>query len=207
MPHSCKLPVKKQAQQKYHAIVRASVALFLKHGYTRTSMDAVAQAANVSKQTVYSYFKNKDDLFCKMIESECARHSPSDKMLDDPKLKPDDALFCIGRGFIEMISSPRGIAIHRLVMAEAERHPQIAKLFYESGPLRMQALLVHYLEHRGGKFFTINDVNMAASYFFSLVKGRYHLRMSLKIRPIPSKKELDSHVQDVVKLFNKLYAS
>src|SRR3954470_1609134 len=111
--------LRKNARRKYDAILKSACRLFLKHGYTRTSMDAIALDAKVSKQTVYSYFTNKDVLFCQIIEDLCARHSPSESMLEASTLSPEEALYRIGRGWIDMITAPRGLAIHRLVMAEA----------------------------------------------------------------------------------------
>jgi TetR/AcrR family transcriptional regulator, repressor for uid operon len=44
-------------------IVDAALATFSKNGYDRTRMDDIAEAANVSKGTLYLYFKNKEELF------------------------------------------------------------------------------------------------------------------------------------------------
>ena len=48
--------------------------LFLTEGFERTSMDSIAQAAGVSKQTVYSHFANKDDLFRSCIAAKVAEY-------------------------------------------------------------------------------------------------------------------------------------
>ena len=198
--------LRKNAKQKYDAILKAAYQLFLKNGYTGTSMDAVAQAADVSKQTVYSYFTNKDVLFCQMIEAQCARHTPPETFLDNPKLKPEDALFRIGRGFLDLISSPRGLAICRLVMSEAEHHPRIAKLFYETGPLQRHAMLARYLSKPEiNNVFAIDDMDAAVMNFFALVKSRHYLRLQLRIKPLPTKQEFDSHVRDSVKIFCQIY--
>lgn len=200
--------LRKNARTKYMAILKSACQQFLKYGYTRTNMEKIAKEAGVSKQTVYSYFTNKDVLFCKMIEAECARHRPANLLLEKYSLRPEDTLYHIGHGFVDMISSPRGIAIHKLVMAEVDRHPHIAQLFYESGPLSMQALLLDYFSKKVELgIFVIDDIEAAASNFYALVKGRYHLRMQLKIKPAPSKKEVDKHIRDVVKVFLKIYGA
>lgn len=169
-------------------------------------MDAIAQDADVSKQTIYSYFKNKDVLFCQMIEAQCAKHCPPEIFLENPNLKPEDVLFRIGRGFLEMLSSPRGIAIWRLVSAEAERHPRIAKLFFDTGPARKKEMLMSYLTRADNKhIFEIDDAEAAALNFFALVKSRHHLRLQLRVKPLPSKQEMDDHVRDSITVFFKLY--
>ena len=51
-------------------IINAARDLFSKYGYKKVSMDEVANTANVTKKTVYSYFKDKDSLFAYFIEEE-----------------------------------------------------------------------------------------------------------------------------------------
>ena len=54
----------RRSQEK---IIGAAEAAFLKHGYLGTSMDAVAELAGVSKQTVYSNFGSKEALFLRVV--------------------------------------------------------------------------------------------------------------------------------------------
>jgi TetR/AcrR family transcriptional regulator, mexJK operon transcriptional repressor len=198
--------LRKNAQRKYDAILKSACRLFLKHGYTHTSMDAIALDAGVSKQTVYSYFTNKDVLFCQMIEDLCNRHSPPESLAASHALKPEEALLRFGRGFMDIIASHRGLAIYRVVMAEAERHPRIAHLFFESGPARMQAALTAYLERQvANGIFAIENVDHAASQFFAMLKGWNQMRMLLKLKPLPSKSYLNAHLQETVSGFCKMY--
>lgn len=191
---------------KHKAIVRAATRLFLKNGFSATSMDDVAELAQVTKQTVYSHFGNKDGLFKEIISYQCIKHSPTEDMLADENLPIEKLLFRVGVGFLGMISSNEGLAIHRLVMSEAERKPALAKLFYETGPKRMNDLLTDYLDrqNRRGKL-KIKNTASAASYFYSLLKGRYHLRMALKVKPLPTQQELNAHVRETVVVFMHLY--
>jgi AcrR family transcriptional regulator len=51
-------------------IINSARNLFSKYGYKKVSMDEIANDANVTKKTVYSYFKDKDSLFSYFIEEE-----------------------------------------------------------------------------------------------------------------------------------------
>ena len=51
-------------------VLDAAHELFLEHGFEGTSMDAIAQAAGVSKPVVYDCFASKDDLFTAMLDRE-----------------------------------------------------------------------------------------------------------------------------------------
>src|SRR3989442_15569455 len=52
-----------RAQANRDAILTAAQELFIQHGFGSTSMDAIAVAANVSKQTLYRYYLHKQALF------------------------------------------------------------------------------------------------------------------------------------------------
>ena len=198
--------LRKNAKQKHAAILKAAGRLFLKHGYTHTSMDAVALAAGVSKQTVYSYFTNKELLFRCMIEELCNLHTPSEAFLADPALLPQEALLKISKGFMDTISSSIGLGVHRLAVAEAPRHPRVAELFYQSGPQKMQNLLERYLERQVALGnFRIDNIECAAAHFFGMLKSWYQMRMLLKLKPQPTKTEIDKHIKHTVEVFYHLY--
>jgi TetR/AcrR family transcriptional repressor of mexJK operon len=50
-------------QRKHDAIAAAALVLFARDGYERTSVDAIAAEAGVSKRTVYSHYGDKENLF------------------------------------------------------------------------------------------------------------------------------------------------
>ena len=52
--------VRSKSESKRKQILDAATILFTEQGYSSTSMDLIAKNANVSKQTVYSHFGNKD---------------------------------------------------------------------------------------------------------------------------------------------------
>lgn len=57
-----------RSERKRAAILDAAEALFVSEGYERTSVDAIAARATVSKRTVYDYFEDKQGLFLRVLE-------------------------------------------------------------------------------------------------------------------------------------------
>src|SRR6202521_3728108 len=53
---------------KPNAIVLAGLQLFTRYGYRKTSIDDIAQAAQVAKRTVYLHFDNKAAVFLAILE-------------------------------------------------------------------------------------------------------------------------------------------
>jgi AcrR family transcriptional regulator len=60
MPAASRSP---RAEGKRDAILAASITLFGRYGYRRTSMEEIAREAGIAKGTVYLYFPTKEVLF------------------------------------------------------------------------------------------------------------------------------------------------
>ena len=64
-------------------ILNAAMALFAQHGFDHVSMNAVAEAAGVSKANVFHHFKSKDELYLNAMRQACeASRSSLDAMAD-----------------------------------------------------------------------------------------------------------------------------
>nr|WP_030902395.1 TetR family transcriptional regulator [Streptomyces sp. NRRL F-5126] len=66
----------RKKQRTREAISQAAIALFLEHGFNQVSVAQVAEAAEVSKRTLFAYFPAKEDLVTHRLadhETEIAR--------------------------------------------------------------------------------------------------------------------------------------
>ena len=181
---------------------------FLLKGFEGASMDAIADAAGVSKLTIYNHFKNKDVLFKEVIISECDKHEYNPELLQHlVKQSPKTALTAIARSFLGLVLEPKVVEMYRVIISEAAKRPKISQLFYEAGPERMiQGFAKLLQEFCKQKRLKIADPHRATHHFFLLVKGELHMRALLNIPPEPTKKERELHIRDVVNLFVKTYA-
>lgn len=57
--------------QKKRAIALASIELFAKDGFAKTSVDSIAKAADVGKGTVYLYFDSKEEIIIEIWDYVC----------------------------------------------------------------------------------------------------------------------------------------
>jgi TetR/AcrR family transcriptional repressor of mexJK operon len=150
-------------------------------GFERTSMDAIASAAGVSKQTVYSHFQNKDELFRNCIDGKIQQYqlglaaSASDLPLRE-------GLIGFGERFLSLLCDPAVIAMWRLVISEAGAHPNIAELFYEAGPkTTIQAIRKLLVRHGELGELEVDDYDYAARLFLAMVRGEHHSRAMLNL--------------------------
>ncbi|MFP4476623.1 MAG: TetR/AcrR family transcriptional regulator [Desulfatibacillaceae bacterium] len=58
----------REREQRYESILRAAQTRFSRDGYHATSMESIAEIAEVSVGTVYFYFKNKEDLLVHLLD-------------------------------------------------------------------------------------------------------------------------------------------
>ena len=58
---------------KKEEIIKSAKKLFSTYGYKKVSMNEIAQDANVTKKTIYSYFKDKEDLFNEILRQEISK--------------------------------------------------------------------------------------------------------------------------------------
>lgn len=196
-----------KSEAKAEAILSAAAELFLGQGFQGTSMDAVAQRAGVSKQTVYSHFANKEELFKACIGAKVAGYG-----FDETAVVEDDdlrtALLTVARRFVELLLDPDVVAMHRVVMGEAASQPRIASLFFDSGPKRTKAAVCRFLKRQVDKgLLRIPEDQLlyAAVQLLNMAIGMYQLQLLLGLRDSVEEAELGPHLAQVVDDFLTLY--
>lgn len=183
---------------KRDAILQAARDVFLREGYG-ASMDLVAAEAGVSKQTVYNHFRHKRDLFRAIVE---ALGEEFLAVLDDPdnvEGGPSETLTVLAHRFLFLALTPPLLGLHRMLVAEALRFPDLAKEVYAAGPALTIARLASYLEEQDRKgALSVPDPALAAEQFLGALSGQIHLRAVLGLCEAPSKGELERAVRYAV---------
>ena len=59
--------MRKKQDQTRRRIIDAAYELFWRSGFARTSIDSIAARSGLTKRTVYSYFRSKDDLLAAVL--------------------------------------------------------------------------------------------------------------------------------------------
>jgi TetR/AcrR family transcriptional repressor of mexJK operon len=205
-PERCSGPGRPKDLEKRAAILEAAKRLFPQHGFEGTSMDAVAAEAGVSKLTVYSHFGSKEALFIETIRCNCGDLLAWPLFEVDVKAPAHDQLMLVARAFFDLMMSDSALGMHRTLVASSQQSPKLAKLFWEAGPLQVQAALARMLDKEvAASQLQITDTRRAASQFFALLKGEQHARMLFGCGQ-PSPEEAEAHLQATVDMFLRAYA-
>lgn len=185
-------------------IVRAARALFLEHGVAAVSMDGIAQAAGVSKKTIYSHFANKEELLIEVIFTEAAQFQIPDPDLqsvgDFHQLRRQ--LIELGVKFVSMLSLPGIVDLGNLLIAESRRHPGIIQQFMKYGPEDKHAKLAAYLKKADAAgLLDIPEPEVSSDQLFALWQGMWHLKQQMGLAGPPSPDWIQSHCTKAVDLF------
>lgn len=193
---------------KRRAIVDAATELFAARGYGAVSMDAIARAADVSKATLYAHFTSKDALFATIVQVACRENvMPEDELPDreiaDTSGDVTAALQALGGRMLRFFLRDLSLAIHRLVIAESERFPELGRAFYDNGPAACRDMLAAWMERR--RDLSVPYPHVAAEQFIGLLRTGLFLRATLGLAPDPDEASIDAAVTAAVGTFMRAY--
>lgn len=155
-------------------IREAAAALFLERGYQSTSMDDIAAAARVSKQTIYTHFADKQELFADLVLGNAERVDAFLSTMADTLrgTEAEAGLRRFARLYVHFVIRPEVLRLRRLVVGEAGRFPELARTYYERVPGRVYSTLAQLLQELAGRgHLMIDDPDLAAQHFVWLVLG------------------------------------
>jgi AcrR family transcriptional regulator len=183
------------------AILDVAADVFLEDGYAAASMSEIAARLGGSKGTLYNYFKSKEELFSAYVERHCIWHREAvNEMLEDTDLR--NALARFGRTYLALILTDQSLRFFRLIAAEAERSPEVGRIFYESGPQKGAAMMGGYLGQmieRG--VLRPTDPVTAAHQFIGLCQNRLWKARLCNVSPEPTEQEIGADVDAAVATF------
>ncbi|WP_035387363.1 TetR/AcrR family transcriptional regulator [Ferrimonas senticii] len=198
------LKLSPRSLRKREQIIDAAGELFTSHGYFETSMDQIAAAAEVSKQTVYAHFGSKDELFTHCIEQRCSEVSVTPPQIcagEDPNKQMVE--YCLQLS--EMMQSEPALYVLRLCVSQAETHPQLSQRFFAAGPRCLADQLAAWLTALDGQHgWQFTDPHSAAEQLMVLIKGMVGLRLELGLQG-ETESQRRQRIEQAVLLFSRGY--
>ncbi|WP_109584028.1 TetR/AcrR family transcriptional regulator [Cupriavidus plantarum] len=140
-PKSEGLRERKQRETRQR-IAEVALRMFLADGYEGTTLDAIADAAGISRRTFFSYFKSKDDIILFGLEADSAELI-ADLLKTSPDVAPLDAV--------------RDVMVKRIARYTTEEMTAIDNLMLSSESLlaRKQAF---YVRQEQALFLALREV-------------------------------------------------
>jgi TetR/AcrR family transcriptional repressor of mexJK operon len=165
-----------RSARKRQTILSAGRSLFLSNGYQGTSVDQIAASAEVSKQTVYKHFGDKQELLLAIVnnalESTVAPFLERIAALADT-IDLETDLTDLAADYLRAVLQEPVVQLRRLVVGEANRVPALAQLYYDQAPARTLSAFADCfarLHDRG--LLNVIEPALAAEHFAFLIVGR-----------------------------------
>lgn len=194
-------PTREDAELLSEKIVDVAGQLMLEHGYHGTSIEAVASAAGVAKRTLYSRFPDKSELFAAVIERRRMRFLAPVSRISAAGGTLEEQLTLIGRHMLDWALKADTVALKRLMAAEIERFPELARTLHREGREQTIDAIAGVLAvaQQAGVLREI-DIRFAALQFLEMVMGPADL-LAHYGQPAPAGARRGEFVDQVIDMF------
>jgi TetR/AcrR family transcriptional regulator, mexJK operon transcriptional repressor len=202
-------PDQSRSDAKRRAILDVASEVFIAQGYAATSMSEIATRLGGSKGTLYNYFRSKEELFSAFIVDTC--QGPAMTYFD--RLPPigegrsvRESLIDLGMSLMEFLHVEQVIAMHRLVVAEVGRFPELGRMFYEAGPRKGELRFAEFFEAAmAAGHVPADDPMMVGQRLKDLVMSDVYLRQLWGVGDDFSVQAMGDHVARSVDIFLRAF--
>lgn len=192
--------------QRLRDLTDVAAKLFLERGFEAVAVDDLIARVGGSRRNVYSYFGGKEGLFIQVVKQLCDELT---KPLAELNIAEDETragLFNFGRHLLQAVLQPRTLELHRLMVAEGKRFPDLAQAVLHAGHFKAADILAPWIEAHQGKPWnglgTELPARTLAQQFVNLVVMEPQLRALAGLDPQPlSADQIDAIVNDAVSTF------
>ena len=193
---------------RYRKLIETARELFVEKGYEGTSLNQLVARAGGSKSSIYAYFKNKEGLFRAVMDDMM------EGLLSPLETQPEDfedfeqRLITVASRTLEVLTSPMGIGLIRLVHSEASRQPQLGENYFANGPDRAITELAHTLrsEAKLGHLAIDNPKKVARMFWGMLLYWPISEALCGVTEPM-SKRQRMHYVRYVIREFMTRFAT
>jgi AcrR family transcriptional regulator len=204
-------PTQRGQFRKRASILEAAAEVFCREGFAGSSIDEIAIEANVSRQTIYNHYCEKETLFVAVVDDVLNRANQmlfsmlSTFPVNADNLEEDLVAFAV-RINKNCICNQDGKFLRRLVQNEGERYPHLFETWRQQGPGRIvSAMAALFARLSASGALKIDDFDVAARQFIAL--GNADLQLMMLFGQLPSDEQLESAARNAVRTFLRAYGT
>lgn len=195
-------PTGEEAERRLKRLLDVARRHFLAFGYRETGLESVAREAGVSKKTLYHHFGSKAGVFAAVLAALREKWITELRRVVLGSEEPREVLKAVALHILDVGTRPEMIALHRLLVAEAHRFPQLVSGHYHNGaPSGMEPLVAYLRTAVASGALSIDNPTLAAEQFTYLVLGGIRTRLLLSVARRPTRAERVSIARHAVRIF------
>jgi AcrR family transcriptional regulator len=164
-------PTREQAEARHAELLDRALDHFLDKGYDQTTIDGIAADVGMTKRTVYARYADKASLFRASVRRAVERYRLPPEALDAAVTNDlKQSLINIAMVRLQLITSPQGLKLQRIINVESYRFLDIFKATYELAGRQTVDFLAELFEceTQAGRL-AIDKPILAATVFISMV--------------------------------------
>lgn len=196
-------------------ILEAARSVLAETGYERATMAQIARRARASKETLYSWFGDKQGLFAALVAANAERlRAALETTLQPPDAadqvagRPRTPLRAFAAGFLELLLGDTAVAINRAAIADAAdpQGGELAGVLSREGRAATFPVLLRVLEtERAAGRLAFDDVEEAGETLLGLLLTDRQIRRLLGALPAPDAAWVARRADSAVDRFLLLY--
>jgi AcrR family transcriptional regulator len=121
-------------------IIERGLKLFVKHGYDGTTLEAIAEAAAISRRNLFYYFKSKEDILLAAHDSGFREALKPAMREESPDLSPLDAARSCLVKLASRHETPESVVFDRLMESTEALRARKEAVFVETEQILWQAM-------------------------------------------------------------------
>jgi len=185
--------------QRLRDLISVAGELFLERGFDGVAVDDLIARVGGSRSNIYSHFGGKEGLFKEAMTNLCAEVA---KPLEQLNIKGDanDVLPFLGRRLLRSALSPRTLALHRVLVNEGRRFPEVAQAMWDVSYGKAVDLLTQWIAEQQQMpepgLSSAVPAKALAQHFIGMVvnDAKFRAASGLVATPLP-----DSEVDEIVR--------
>ncbi len=193
-------PSREEAALLEEHILEVATELFFAGGYGETSIELLARHAGASKRTIYDRFGDKAGVFKAVMRRVVERLRPPDVAALFAGDDLAEILTRLSRAVLRAALQPEAIALHRLIIAESGRFPELAELFANRPGSQEAIERISALLQAHGRPTRQKSAEFAAAQFLQMTIAVPQRRAMGMGAPM-NEAELDAWAEQTVRLF------
>jgi AcrR family transcriptional regulator len=178
-------------------LIACASRLFMERGYAGTSIEAVAAEAGAGKNTIYRRYPTKAELFQAVVDEQIRTRLRPPGGVAEGDL--ESGLRRLAVTLVQAALNPETTAFQRLVIAEAERFPEIAAICLERA-FRPAVAMARAVLMDGSKA-SPEEIDRAADQFVAAIVFGPHLHALMGHRMFETQTEIERYAEGAVNLF------
>ncbi len=187
---------------RMQALTAAATELFLDQGFEAVSIDSLIAHVGGSRRNIYQRFGGKEGLFIQVVTLLCEEQAKPLRDLDIGNGDLETALIAFGEKVLDVVLQPRTLALHRLMITEGKRFPELSQAVLRSGHDTGVKIVEDALSRRQHGLRQDLPLDVLAEQFVTLLTAAAQLRALVGLENTPvSSVEISRRAREAVSTF------